>query len=232
MYKLTKRSLFHSVIEEKMAKTEKKRSPRSEQATRQRILAVALRLFAERGHDGTTISEVARQAEVAQPLLHYYFESKTALWQAAIDMVYTEHQAEFAAADHLVQSLEPRMVLEMVLRHWVQLTAKYPEVGMIMQQEAGSNSPRLEWLVEKHLRPTQSRTANLLEKAQQDGLIKTIPVQHLIPIITGAVRFFFSSGPYIKSIYEVDVNDPTVIRNHADYIVDILLNGLLLPAGK
>ena len=215
-----------------MAKAEKKRSSRTEQATRQRILAVALKLFAQRGHDGTTISEVARRADVAQPLLHYYFESKTALWQAAIDMVYTEHQAEFSAADHLVESLEPRMVLEMMLRHWVQLTAKYPEVGMIMQQEAGTNSPRLDWLVENHLRPTQALTAGLLERAQEDGCIKAIPMQHMIPIITGAVRFFFSSGPYIKSIYEVDVNDPAVIRNHADYIVDILLNGLLLPAQK
>jgi TetR/AcrR family transcriptional regulator len=215
-----------------MAKAEKKRSPRSEQATRQRILAVALKLFAQRGHDGTTISEVARQAEVAQPLLHYYFESKTALWQAAIEMVYTEHQAEFAVADHLVHSLEPRLVLEMMLRHWVQLTAKYPEVGMIMQQEAGQISPRLDWLVECHLRPTQALTAGLLEKAQQEKCIKAIPVEHLIPIITGAVRFFFSSGPYIKSIYEVDVNDPAVIKNHADYIVDILLNGLLMPTRK
>ena len=124
------------------------------------------------------------------------------------------------------------MVLEMMLRHWVQLTAKYPEVGMIMQQEAGTNSPRLDWLVENHLRPTQALTAGLLERAQEDGCIKAIPMQHMIPIITGAVRFFFSSGPYIKSIYEVDVNDPAVIRNHADYIVDILLNGLLLPAQK
>ena len=215
-----------------MAKAEKKRGPRAEQATRQRILAVALKLFAERGHDGTTISEVARQAEVAQPLLHYYFKSKTELWKAAIDMVYTEHRSEFAAAEHLIHSLEPRMVLDMLLRHWVQLTSKYPEVGMIMQQEAGQDSPRLQWLVEQHLRPAQAQTAKLLERAQQEGLIKEIPMQHLIPIITGAIRLFFSSGPYIKSIYDTDVRDPAVIKSHADYLVDILFNGLLMPAAK
>ncbi|MFT4614167.1 MAG: TetR/AcrR family transcriptional regulator, partial [Bacteroidia bacterium] len=136
-----------------MAKATPKRKPRPDQATRERILAVALKLFAERGHDGTTISEIARQAEVAQPLLHYYFDSKTELWKAAINMVYTEHSTEFAAAEHLIHSLEPRMVLEMLLRHWVQLTAKYPEVGMIMQYEAGQESPRLQWLVEQHLLP-------------------------------------------------------------------------------
>jgi TetR/AcrR family transcriptional regulator len=210
-----------------MTTTEKKRAPRSDQATRQRILVVALRLFAERGHDGTTISEVARQTGVAQPLLHYYFKSKTALWKAAIDMVYLEHQGEFAAAEHLIHSLEPKLVLEMMLRHWVQLTSKYPEVSMIMQHEAGQETPRLQWLVEQHLRPTQALTANILETAQRDGAIKSIPVQHLIPIITGAVRFFFSSGPYMKSIFGLDVNDPAEIKQHADYIIDILLNGLL-----
>jgi TetR/AcrR family transcriptional regulator len=216
-----------------MAKApQKKRKPRADQATRERILAVALKLFAERGHDGTTISEVARQAEVAQPLLHYYFDSKTALWKAAIDMVYTEHSMDFAGAEHLIHSLEPRMLLEMLLRHWVQLTAKYPEVGMIMQYEAGQESPRLQWLVEQHLEPAQAHTAKLLEKAQQDGHIKEIPMQHLIPILTGAIRFFFASGPYIKFIYGTDVSDPAVTKSHADYLVDILLNGLLTPPAK
>ncbi|MFT4823442.1 MAG: TetR/AcrR family transcriptional regulator [Halioglobus sp.] len=212
-----------------MANQDKKRSPRSEQATRQLILGVALRLFAERGHDGTTISEVARQAGVTQPLLHYYFKSKTALWKAAIDMVYAEHRAEFAAAEHLIHSLEPRMVLEMMLRHWLQVTARYPEVAMIMQYEAGQESPRLQWLVEQHLQPAQAHTANLLEQAQQGGHIKEIPMQHLIPILTGAVRFFFASGPYIKFIYGTDVSDPAVIKSQADYLIDILLNGLLMP---
>ena len=57
-------------------------------------------------------------------------------------------------------------------------------------------------------------------------------MQHLIPIITGAVRLFFASGPYIKSIYDTDVSDPAVIKSHADYVVDILLNGLLMPPAK
>ena len=122
------------------------------------------------------------------------------------------------------------MVLEMLLRHWVQLSSKYPEVGMIMQHEAGQESPRLQWLVEQHLQPAQALTANVLEKAQREGCIKDIPVHHLIPIITGAVRFFFSSGPYMKSIFDVDVNDPAVVKKHADYIVDILLNGLFMPS--
>jgi TetR/AcrR family transcriptional regulator len=210
-----------------MAKGTSTRKPRADQATRERILSVALKLFAERGHDGTTISEVARQAEMPQPLLHYYFDSKTALWKAAIDMVYTEHRMEFAAVEHLIQSLEPRVLLEMLLRHWMQLTAKYPEVGMIMQYEAGQESPRLQWLVEQHLQPAQAHTANLLESAQLDGHIKDIPMQHLIPILTGAIRFFFASGPYIKSIYGIDVSDPAVTKRHADYLIDILLNGLL-----
>jgi hypothetical protein len=75
-------------------------------------------------------------------------------------------------------------------------------------------------------------SANLLRMAQKDGCIKEIPVEYLIPIITGAIRFFFSSAPYIKAVYEIDVDDTEVIKRYADYIVDILLNGLLLPAAK
>jgi TetR/AcrR family transcriptional regulator len=215
-----------------MAKASQNRNAHPDQSTRERIVAVALKLFAERGHDGTTISEVAKQAGVAQPLLHYYFKSKTDLWKAGIDMIYTEHRKEFAAAEHLILSHEPRMVLEMFLRHWVQITAKYPEVGMIMQYEAGQESPRLQWLVEQHLQPALTHTSQLLERAQQEGCIKEIPMQHLIPILTGAIRFFFTSGPYIKAIYDTDVNDPATIKSQADYLIEILLYGLLVPAAE
>ena len=49
---------------------------------RERILRAALEEFAIRGFDGTTTAAIARQAGVTQPLVHYHFTTKVALWQA------------------------------------------------------------------------------------------------------------------------------------------------------
>jgi AcrR family transcriptional regulator len=52
---------------------------RKKEQTRQRIAAVALRLFAEHGFDGVTVNEIAEAAEVAKATLFAYFPTKESL---------------------------------------------------------------------------------------------------------------------------------------------------------
>ncbi|WP_322818571.1 helix-turn-helix domain-containing protein [Tepidiforma sp.] len=51
-------------------------------ATRERILAAARALFAERGFDGTSVRMIANRAGVSDPAVHYYFPSKYDLFRA------------------------------------------------------------------------------------------------------------------------------------------------------
>src|SRR5918998_3689902 len=44
--------------------------------TRERILGAALRLFAEKGYEATTMRDVAREAEASVGLAYRYFASK------------------------------------------------------------------------------------------------------------------------------------------------------------
>ena len=66
-------------------------TPKSE-ATRQRILAAALRVFRERGFDAATMREVAAEAGVAVGAAYYYFDSKDAIVMA----FYEQSQQEMA----------------------------------------------------------------------------------------------------------------------------------------
>ena len=52
---------------------------RKKEQSRQRIAAVALRLFTERGFDAVTVNEIAAVAEVAKATLFTYFPSKESL---------------------------------------------------------------------------------------------------------------------------------------------------------
>jgi AcrR family transcriptional regulator len=54
---------------------------KNRQNTKERILAVATDLFAERHYDGTSMRDVASAAEVTLPAIYYYFTSKEGLYQ-------------------------------------------------------------------------------------------------------------------------------------------------------
>jgi AcrR family transcriptional regulator len=55
---------------------EQLREPGAGADTRQRILAAAAQLFAERGYDGTSITAIASEVGVSAPALYYHFRSK------------------------------------------------------------------------------------------------------------------------------------------------------------
>src|SRR5260370_24543062 len=65
---------------------------------RERILSIALQVFAERGFEGATTVEIARRAQVSQPLVHYHFDSKEELWRAAVDHGFAPLRAVYVGA--------------------------------------------------------------------------------------------------------------------------------------
>lgn len=67
--------------------------------TRARIIAVALRLFGERGFDGVSTRELADEAGVNPPALQYYFDSKEGLYCACAEHV----------AGRLLEAIEPML---------------------------------------------------------------------------------------------------------------------------
>lgn len=60
--------------------------------TRQHLLSVSLKHFADGGYAGTSVQEIVDEAGVAKPMLYYYFKSKAGLYQALIDQA---HDARF-----------------------------------------------------------------------------------------------------------------------------------------
>jgi AcrR family transcriptional regulator len=77
-----------------------KRDERNEElreATRQRLITTALRLFARDGYSETSVKAIAQEAGVAQGLLYHYFASKEALVQAIYAECMAQVQESFAA---------------------------------------------------------------------------------------------------------------------------------------
>src|SRR5215468_10830647 len=72
---------------------------RPSEFTRERILKAAVRLFAERGYEATSIRTIAARANVNQAAINYHFKSKDGLYRevlrAAIHAL-TEHQLSHA----------------------------------------------------------------------------------------------------------------------------------------
>jgi AcrR family transcriptional regulator len=63
--------------------------------SRDQILSTARRLFAERGYDGCTVSDIARQAGMSQGNIYWYFSSKEQLLKVILEEAFEALDALF-----------------------------------------------------------------------------------------------------------------------------------------
>ena len=61
---------------------------------RRQILEQAMKLCAKKGFAGTTLDEIAREAEVSRALIVQHFGSKTGLYEALVDFLFKDHPME------------------------------------------------------------------------------------------------------------------------------------------
>ncbi|QDG51460.1 TetR/AcrR family transcriptional regulator [Persicimonas caeni] len=74
-----------------------------------RIMTVALRLFAHKGYAATSVREIVQEADVTNPMLYYYFKSKSGLFAELIShlfgSMFEEIKGVLAETDTFVDKL-------------------------------------------------------------------------------------------------------------------------------
>ncbi len=96
-----------------LAEPEATASPSKGERTRQRLLDLAIARFGERGFRATSVSEIARAADLTQAAAYAYFDNKEALFRAAVDADASALIDEITAAvaDTAPRDLIPTVVL-------------------------------------------------------------------------------------------------------------------------
>jgi TetR/AcrR family transcriptional regulator len=194
----------------------------SADATRERIVAAAVDLFSERSFDGATTREIAARAEVTQSLLNYHFRSKEELWRAAVDALFELLNHTMDDRAHGLRGVDEITSAKLLVREFVTFSARHPELHRIITQESKADGPRMDYLVERHVRPIYERTIALFKSLQQQGVVPEVPLAHLYYILTGAGPTMFVLGPECRRLSSLDPSQPEVIAAHADAICRLI----------
>lgn len=86
-------------------------------STRELILAAARRLFAEYGFEGTSLREVARDAQVDPAMVHHFFSSKDELFASSVELP-ADPDDVLAGVEDQDPSERGEAIVRAVLRLW------------------------------------------------------------------------------------------------------------------
>ena len=204
-------------------------TPRSERTTRpsadptrDRIIAAAVDLFSERSFEGATTRQIAARAGVTQPLVNYHFRSKADLWQAAVDSLFELLTTTLQDRTDGLRGVDAATSARLRVREFITFSARNPQLHRIMLQESKTDGPRMEYLVERHVRPLYELTVALFEDLLAHDQVPAIDPTHLYYILIGAGPTMFVLAPEVQRLSGVDPTDDAVIEAHADAVCRLL----------
>jgi AcrR family transcriptional regulator len=198
-----------------------RRTQRRTVETRERLLEAALPIFAAHGFEGATTREIAKRAGVALAALPYHFETKDALWRAAVDRIFALLHDAMAARLDALAGLEPRERLRRALRDFLAFAAAHPELHRFMLREGTAPSERLTWLVDRHVRPLYERLTRWFAAAQREGVVPPGRPEHLFYAMIGAASMPYAMAPEFALLTGRAPDDH--LDAHADLLVSLFL---------
>lgn len=195
---------------------------------RDRILAAAQNLFAMRGFEGVSTTQIAKVAGITQPLIHYHFKNKEALWKATVARLFGRLQDEFLTAVSRLSRHDSRRYMVDIVRHYVMFAAKYPEFGQFIMREGAQSSDRLEWMSEHWMKPALGEFKSLYDEALTNGWIRNMPFPQLVMLVASSAHHCFSLSPMMMSLHGIDPLQPDHVVQQCDAVVQVVLSAIMV----
>jgi TetR/AcrR family transcriptional regulator len=193
------------------------------QLTRTRLLDAALIEFSRNGFEGASTRAIARRAGCHQPQINYHFDSKEALWEAAVDYLFAELSATMNSPSDVAGIADPSERFAAMVRRFVGFAARRPELNRIMVAEAMAPSTRLGWIVDRYSRQAHRQMLDAWRNVRASGHGADIDERLVYHLTIGAASLLWANAPEAEMLDSTLTASNEVITAHGDALVQLLL---------
>ncbi|WP_119080895.1 TetR/AcrR family transcriptional regulator [Chitinophaga alhagiae] len=171
--------------------------------TEEKILSAAENVFHEKGYDGARMQEIADKAGINKGLLHYYFKTKDALFDAIFSMALKRMVANIHSILAMELSLEEKM--DLVVDGYMNILLKNSALPRFVINELNKDADRF---IARHIHGSASSIFTSFDasvnKEIAAGNIRPINSRHLFMNMVSMTIFPFIGRPMIQVIIGLD----------------------------
>lgn len=194
-------------------------------STRDQILDEALRCFAEKGYEGTSLNDIAAGVGIRRPSLLHHFPSKELLYGDVFERLLSDWMERLDGA--IAVSAVGWDKAELVLRACLDLFAETPDYVRIMRREALDGGVHLGIDLSGVLRPFFDGAVQYLEGQMDEGVFTRLDARHLLITGYGAILTYFSDAPFVDGLIDDNAMNEKNIRDHQEHVIDFFRSALL-----
>jgi TetR/AcrR family fatty acid metabolism transcriptional regulator len=191
---------------------------------RSKIIAAATKVFAKKGFFTARISDIAKEAKVADGTIYLYFNNK-------YDILISVFEEEIGKIIDQIRKIlatetDPKKMLEMYVTRHLQTMKKNRNLAEVIQIELRQTNKLIkEYRNTKFIEYTDMM-ADIVRLGQSQGLFRA----DIEPDI--AKRFFFGALDEVSRIWNTSAEGRYSVEEIAGQLLKIILSGISTPNGR
>lgn len=170
-----------------------------EDSTRDQLLAVAERVFAEHGFAGASFRTLGASAGLSNAAMLYYFPSKKKLYAAVLARVEDSFRRGLASLDLSGQPIER---VRRIIDYQLAWGREHPAYTQIMMRELVENRDRIQFVRKMAMQDSMSFIQRVYVDLAASRRLKGIDPTMLQYLISGAIIYFQIALPTVSRLLD------------------------------
>lgn len=195
------------------------------------ILEAALREFAVKGYEGTSLRSLNSELGLSHGTINMRFGSKEQLYLEAVNHGFA---ALLADTKRIVDSEplpdDPLEELRVRFRSFLLASARRPYLNRLVNNEGVNPSPLLDHIFDAFIVPSTKPTRRLMQRLVADGVLEPHSERSILFLLAHGASAVFSLAA-LSAKYD-DIDGPLDVDTHVNEIATILVNGLRRPPSR
>lgn len=184
----------------------------------QKILNAAVKVFAQKGFFNAKVSEIAKEAKVADGTIYLYFKSKDDilihLFEEEMEKIIRNMKERLRAAS------DPLDKLRIFIRTHLGLVESNPAMAEVIQVELRQSNKFMKDYDNRKFHEYLNILAEIVREGQQQGLIR----QNILPSV--AKRVIFGALDEMSTYWVFSKRKSKVLEEMVAQVCEILIQGL------
>lgn len=193
---------------------------------REHILVAAEQLFANQGFDGTSVRDIAHQANVNLAMISYYFGSKEKLLQALI-----EHRAGYTLGIleqlNTDQTLTPMDKMDRLVDFYVEKILNNYRFHCIMTQEYNSGRATIKEQITNIKLRNLEQIRKIITDGQRKKIFRKVDIELTMASVMGTLQQATNSRSLYCALLKIDETDEEAYRKKVAQRLKVHLKQLL-----